>query len=132
MAPDDLAELGDLERDVMALVWRHGPLAAEAVRARLGRPLKESTIRTVLRRLEAKRYVTHATAGRTYLFQAAEPRGHAAARAVRRIIDWMCDGSVDDVLVGMVDSEMLSRAQLEALMARIDNAKQAAAKGENA
>jgi predicted transcriptional regulator len=120
---DELPELGELERDVMSLVWQLGPVTAEAVRERLGRPLKDSTIRTVLRRLEEKGYVAHATLGRTYVFRALESRGHVAARAVRRIVDWMCSGSVDDVLVGMVDSDMLSRAQLETLLARIDEAE---------
>src|SRR5205809_387079 len=48
---DSLPELGDLEREVMQLVWAHGPLTAEDVRERLSRRLKESTVRTVLRRL---------------------------------------------------------------------------------
>ena len=48
---DSLPELGDLEREVMQLVWAHGPLTAEAGREKLSRPLKESTVRTVLRLL---------------------------------------------------------------------------------
>ena len=72
---DSLPELGDLEREVMQLVWANGPVTAEAVRERLSRPLKESTVRTVLRRLEDKGYTTHTVDGRTYVYQAAEPRG---------------------------------------------------------
>src|SRR3954462_2053757 len=71
---DSLPELGDLEREVMQLVWANGPVTAEAVRERLSRPLKESTVRTVLRRLEDKGYTTHTVDGRTYVYQAAEPR----------------------------------------------------------
>jgi BlaI family transcriptional regulator, penicillinase repressor len=43
---ESLPELGDLEREVMQLVWADGPLTAEAVRERLSRRLKESTVRT--------------------------------------------------------------------------------------
>ncbi|HSZ93872.1 MAG TPA: BlaI/MecI/CopY family transcriptional regulator, partial [Acetobacteraceae bacterium] len=57
-------DLGDLERDVMQLVWAGGPLTSETVRERLSRPLKESTVRTVLRRLEDKGFVTHSVQGR--------------------------------------------------------------------
>ena len=42
-------DLGDLEREVMQLVWADGPVTAESVRERLARRLKESTVRTVLR-----------------------------------------------------------------------------------
>ena len=119
-APPDL---GDLERDVMQLIWAGGPLTAEAVRERLGRPLKESTVRTVLRRLEDKGYVRHTVEQRTFLFHAAEARQHVAARAVKRVVDWFCNGSMEEVLVGMVDSAMLDDRQMEALVRRIEQAK---------
>ncbi len=101
---EELPDLGDLEREVMQLVWAQGPTTAEQVRAALSRPLKESTVRTVLRRLEDKGYVVHAVKGRTFLFSAAEKRGAVAAKAVKRIMDWFCNGSLEEVLVGMVDS----------------------------
>ena len=106
---DSLPELGDLEREVMQLVWANAPVTAEAVRERLSRPLKESTVRTVLRRLEEKGYTTHTVEGRTYIYHAAEPRGRVAAKAVQRIVDWFCNGSIEEVLVGMVDTAMLDR-----------------------
>jgi BlaI family transcriptional regulator, penicillinase repressor len=120
---DSLPELGDLERDVMQLVWAGGPVTAEAVRERLSRPLKESTVRTVLRRLEEKGYTTHTVDGRTYVYQAAEPRGRVAAKAVQRVVDWFCNGSVEEVLVGMVDTAMLDQRQLRMLADKVAKAK---------
>ena len=120
---ETLPDLGDLEREVMQLVWAHQAITAEAVRERLERPLKESTVRTVLRRLEDKGYVTHTVEGRTYVYAAAEPRGQVAARAVKRIVDWFCNGSVDEVLVGMVDSAMLDKRQLRLLADKIAEAR---------
>lgn len=118
-------DLGELEHEVMRLVWAHGPVTAEAVRERIGRELKEATIRTVLRRLEEKGYVTHTVDNRTFVYSAVESRERVAARAVKRIVDWFCDGSVDDVLVGMVDAEMLGKSQLDKLAKRIEQAKAA-------
>jgi predicted transcriptional regulator len=120
---ENLPDLGDLEREVMQLVWDHETITAEAVRERLERPLKESTVRTVLRRLEDKGYVTHAVEGRTYVYSAAEPRARVAAKAVKRIVDWFCNGSVDEVLVGMVDSAMLDKRQLRLLADKIAEAR---------
>jgi BlaI family penicillinase repressor len=121
---DSLPELGDLEREVMQLVWAGGPLTAEAVRERLSRRLKESTVRTVLRRLEDKGFTTHTVDGRTYVYQAAEPRGRVAAKAVQRVVDWFCNGSVEEVLVGMVDSAMLDQRQLRMLTDKVAGAKE--------
>jgi BlaI family transcriptional regulator, penicillinase repressor len=127
---DSLPELGDLEREVMQLVWAHGPVTAEAVRKRLSRRLKESTVRTVLRRLEDKGYADHTVEGRTYIYHAAEPRSRVAARAVQRIVDWFCNGSIEEVLVGMVDTAMLDQRQLRLLADQVAKAK-AETKAEN-
>jgi BlaI family penicillinase repressor len=120
---DILPELGDLEREVMQLVWANAPITAEAVRERLSRRLKESTVRTVLRRLEQKGFTTHTVDGRTYVYHAAELRGRVAAKAVQRIVDWFCNGSVDEVLVGMVDTAMLDQRQLRMLADQVAKAR---------
>lgn len=124
-------DLGDLERAVMQMIWDRGPMTAEAVRERLGRPLKESTVRTVLRRLEDKGFVTHAVESRTYVYRAAEARSRVAAKAVKRVVDWFCNGSVEEVLVGLVDSKMLDRKQLDALARKIDEAREGRADGKS-
>ena len=89
----------------------------------LARPLKESTVRTVLRRLESKGYVSHTVEGRTYHFVPAEARGVVAARAVQRIVDWFCNGSVEEVLIGMVDNAVLDAKQLQLFADKITKAK---------
>jgi BlaI family penicillinase repressor len=115
--------LGELERQIMRILWSHEALSAEAVRSKLDRPLKEATVRTVLRRLEEKGYLTHKVQERTFIYAAAEPRMQAAAKAVKRIVDWFCDGSVDEVLVGMVEARMLDKEQLDRLVTRVAQAK---------
>src|SRR6266478_6464490 len=116
---DRAPDLGELEREVMQLVWSAGETTADAIRERLARKPKESTVRTVLRRLEEKGYVTHTVDGRTYVYEATEPRSRVAAKAVQRIVDWFCNGSVEEVLVGMVDTAMLDRKRLRMLTDRI-------------
>ncbi len=120
---NDHPDLGELEHEVMQLVWGSGRITAEQVREHLARPLKESTVRTVLRRLEDKGYVTHTVEGRTYHFSPAEARGAVAAKAVQRIVDWFCNGSLEEVLIGMVDNAALDPKQLQALSDKIAKAK---------
>jgi BlaI family transcriptional regulator, penicillinase repressor len=122
---DSPTELGELEGAIMQLVWSHGSLTAEIARQRLSRPLKESTIRTVLRRLEDKGWVSHTVEGRTFVYRAAEPRATVAAKAVKRVVDWFCNGAADEVLVGMVDGAMLDDAQLQRLQQKIAEARKA-------
>lgn len=124
----DPAELGALERKVLSVVWRCSSVTAEQVREELGRPLKDSTVRTVLRRLEEKGYIAHTVDERTFIYRSAESRQRVAGRAVKRIVDWFCDGSVEALLVGMVDSKVLDRAELQRLAERIAEAQQRARK----
>jgi BlaI family transcriptional regulator, penicillinase repressor len=126
----DPVELGQLERDILSIVWRLGNVSAEQVREELDRPLKDSTIRTVLRRLEEKGYLAHEVDNRTFIYSPAESRQRVAGRAVRRIVDWFCEGSVEALLVGMVDSKMLGRDELRRLAERIAAAQKAAHKKE--
>jgi len=119
----DPAELGELERSILMLVWRLGEMTAEQVREELGRPLKDSTIRTVLRRLEEKGYLAHSVDDRTFIYRPAESPQRVAGRAVKRIVDWFCAGSVEALLVGMVDSKVLDPAELKRLAEQIAEAQ---------
>src|SRR5579864_1508372 len=117
-----LKNLGEVEQAVMDYIWSNGPSSAEACREALAssRPMKDSTIRTVLRRLEEKGYLTHQIQGRTFIYQASDARQSVAVRAVRSIIDRFCGGSAEELVLGMVDNAVLSRRQLERLARRID------------
>jgi BlaI family transcriptional regulator, penicillinase repressor len=116
-----LKNLGEVEQSVMDYIWSHGPSTAEACREALAgsRPMKDSTIRTVLRRLEEKGYVTHNVEGRTFIYRAVDRRQNVALRAVKNIIDRFCGGSAEELVLGMVDSEVLDHKQLERLARKI-------------
>jgi predicted transcriptional regulator len=113
--------MGEVEQLVMDYVWTHGPCSAEACREALesSRPMKDSTIRTVLRRLEEKGYLSHETQGRTFIYKASDARQNVAVRAVKGIIDRFCGGSAEQLLLGMVDNAVLNRKQLERLARKI-------------
>jgi BlaI family transcriptional regulator, penicillinase repressor len=104
-----ITSLGELEREVLKLVWKNDSASANAVHMQLGRALKPSTVRTVLRRLEAKGYLRHTVENRAFIYEATESRATAAARAVRDIADRFCNGSLEDMLVAMVDVRTLDR-----------------------
>ena len=116
-----LKNLGEVEQAVMDFIWTQEQVTAESCREALAasRPMKDSTIRTVLRRLEEKGYLTHAIEGRTFVYRACAERQNVAVRAVKSIIDRFCGGSAEELVLGMVDSAVLDRKQLERLARRI-------------
>ena len=111
------APLTDLENAVMGVVWDSGPCSVDAVYAVVSRTrdLKETTVRTLLRRLEQKGYLRHESEGRAYLYRATEPSRSLAARAVRQIIDRFCQGSVEELVSGMVEAKVLTPSELSRL-----------------
>ncbi len=117
--------LGEVEQMVMDFVWTHGPCTAESCREALAatRPMKDSTVRTVLRRLEQKGFVAHAVEGRTFVYRAAEARQNVAVRAVKSIIDRFCGGSAEELVLGMVNSAVIDRSQLERLARKVAGGK---------
>jgi BlaI family transcriptional regulator, penicillinase repressor len=115
----DPAELGELESSILSIVWREGTVTAERVREALDRPLTDSTVRTMLRRLEEKGYIVHSLENRAFVYRPSESRQRVAGRAAKRIVDWLCEGSVETLLVGMVDSKVLDRSELQRLAQRI-------------
>ena len=117
--------LGELEQTVMDYIWSHGPTTAEACRGALltKHLMKDSTVRTVLRRLEEKGFLRHNIEGRTYVYRAVHARRNFAARAVSHIIDRFCGGSVEQLLVGMVENNVLDGTDLQRLARKIARGK---------
>lgn len=113
--------LSGLEHKVMEIIWETGSGTAEKVRLALDgeSQLKDSTVRTILRRLEEKGFLTHEVDQRTYVYRPTVAQQSAAVRAVRQIIDRFCGGSVEKLLVGMVDDDVLDERQLKELAERI-------------
>ena len=110
-----------LEQLVMEFLWANGPSTSEQVRSALMKrhPMKEATARTILRRLEAKGYVTHTEEGRTYIYSAIHPE-NMAMRTIRQIIDRFWGGSARALVAGMLEHEVIDPAELKALSKEVE------------
>ena len=120
--------LSALEQEVMDVVWSRGRVTAADVQASLmpERALRDSTVRTILTRLEEKGYLQHTVDGRTFVYSSLHSPRNLAVRAVKQIVDRFCHGSVESLLVGMVDDRMVDPDELQSIVDRL--AAQAAAK----
>ena len=114
-----LPPLGDLEHELLTILWNHGELTAFAVRKQIKRKLKDATVRTVLRRLEEKGYVTHSVVSGTFVYSARESAEITAANAVHGIIERFCGGSLEKVLNGLVKANLLDPSQLKVIAGKL-------------
>lgn len=115
--------LTELQQAILELLWSEGSATAERVREGLHphHVLKDPSVRTLLRRLEARGYVTHRLKGKVFVYGAAVPRQSVAARAVRQVIERFWSGSVEQFLVGMVDEKVLSVGEIKRLAEKVKN-----------
>ena len=117
-----------LQQAILHVLWNGGPATAETIREGVARqhPLKDSSVRTLLRRLEARGFVTHTVEGKVFIYAAKAPAQSVAAKAVRSLIDRFWSGSVEQFLTGIVDEDVLSAAELKRLAKKVKSGPSAA------
>src|SRR5262245_19161640 len=107
--------LSPLEARVMDVVWKRGSATAEDVGDALGGKLTNATVRTLIRRIEEKRFLTHRLEGRTFVYEPRIDEGTAARSAVRRVLDRFYNGSVEQLVLGLLDGQLIDNKQLNRL-----------------
>jgi len=119
--------LTDLQQAIVDCIWKSGSATAEQVREGLapGHRLKDSTVRTLLRRLEEREYLSHRVEGKVFVYTASVPPRRLAARSVQQLIERFWAGSAEQFLAGMVDEKVLTASQIRRLADKVKKVKQA-------
>ena len=125
MTARNTSSLTRLQQAILDYVASKGPATADQVREALrsDHPLKDSSVRTLLRRLEARGLVSHVVEGKTFVYRAEVASTSVAAAAVRRLIDGFWKGSAEQFLTGLVDEKVLSAADLRRLAKKVGGRK---------
>jgi BlaI family transcriptional regulator, penicillinase repressor len=124
--PKPRKDLSELEHQLMDILWKSGPSTAEQVRENLApkHALKDSTVRTILGRLREKGYVRHKVEGKAFVYSVIDKPRSVAVRAVRQILDRFCEGSLEQLLIGLVENEVVDAEELQQLAAKISKGEQ--------
>lgn len=117
--------LTGLQKAILNFVEARGAVTADQVREGVMRdhPLKDSSVRTLLRRLEARGLISHIVEGKTFVYRAEVASTSLAAATVRRLIDGFWKGSAEQFLTGLVDEKVLSAADLRRLAKKVGGRK---------
>lgn len=108
------------ELDLMKVLWERGPSTVSEVREALEDDLAYTTVLTVLRVLEEKGHVTHATEGRAHRYHALVDREVAAGSALRRVKEHLFSGSSELLLTRLVEDHPMSGDELRRLKDLLD------------
>ncbi|WP_165226226.1 BlaI/MecI/CopY family transcriptional regulator [Aquisphaera insulae] len=107
--------LTEREAEVMDALWRLGEATADQVREAVPGEPHDSTVRTLLRILEAKGHVTHESRGKVYVYRAAVERSKAQRQALQGLLKRFFAGSAEDLVLRLIEDERITPEQLEKL-----------------
>jgi len=124
MARKQSPALTDGEAEVMAILWRLGRASVADVVAALNesRAVTYSTVQTMLRILETKRYVTHDKVARAFVYQPVVDERQARRRALRHLVGRLFKGSPSLLVLNVLEDDELDPAEREHLRKLIERA----------
>ena len=101
------------EAQIMDVLWRVGEATADALRAELPDSLHDSTVRTLLRILTSKGYLTHEVVGKAFVYRPAIERAKAQRLALGELLGRFFVGSAESLVLRLIEDERLSTDQLD-------------------
>ena len=118
----------------MDILFRRGRANAAQVQEDLPDPPSYSAVRTQLRILEEKGFVTHDQDGPRYVYRPALAREKAKRTAIQHLVDTFFNGSVGQATVALLDDDAarLSRSELDRLSKLVEEARRREATGSEA
>ncbi len=106
--------LGRLELQIMSVVWDKGTATVHDVKEALshGRKPAYSTILTMMRKLEAKGYLEHDVADRTYVYRATISRQNARHSMLGDLLERVFEGSPSLLISSLVEQNRVTEDEL--------------------
>ncbi len=98
--------LGDLEADIMELLWKNSPVTVRDVHTKLAkkRTIAYTTVMTVMSRLAEKGLLKREHRGRAYLYSPTQNREEFCSDAISTVMTGLLGGFGEPVLSHFVDT----------------------------
>ena len=120
------AGLSEAEREVLRVLWDHGPGTVRQINevlAERGKRWAYTTVLTLLRRLQAKEYAASDSQGVAHVFRAAVTREELLDRRLKDTADELCEGSAAPLILALVQGNKFSADELARFRRLLDEAK---------
>ncbi|MFK7769761.1 MAG: BlaI/MecI/CopY family transcriptional regulator [Mariniblastus sp.] len=116
--------ISDGELAVMRLLWREGAISSRNIMERIYpgcSPSDHATVHSLLKRLEKKKLVTRDRTSHPHVFSATISQSEFAGRQFTDLAEKVTDGSLAPFLSLLIESNSLSKSQLNELRMMLDN-----------
>jgi BlaI family transcriptional regulator, penicillinase repressor len=103
------------ELEIMKVVWeREAATVRDVYEALLEkRKVAYTTVMTMMKILEQKKYLKKTQAERAYVYRPAQPKRQVIAAMVRDFVNRVFNGSAEPLLAHLVEEHNLSREELD-------------------
>jgi len=107
--------------EVLSLLWEHGPMTVRELLERMPseRPLPYTTVLGLLQNMERAGLATHDVESQTHRYSALVSRQHATGTLLSDFVERFFRGSAARLVLGLVDAQKLSAADLREIEARL-------------
>jgi len=114
MSPPTIHRLGDLQLQIMKVLWTRGEATVAEVHADLvrGERFAYTTIATMLRKMDARGLVTHRTDGRTFIYAAALAEDRVGHSMAEHVLDRLFEGRLADMVSHLLTAREVSSEEL--------------------
>jgi predicted transcriptional regulator len=122
-----LPQLGELELNVLEILWAHPELGARDIREQLNAARKPrlSTVQSTLERLWRKELLSREREGTAYVYRCRVARSELLAKLMGGVIRQLHTGSLDPILSSFVDfADRMDENTLDKLDALVQQRKQ--------
>ncbi len=114
----EISQLGDLEADVLGVVWEKGQATVQEVKDALEprRALAYTTVMTVMSRLAEKGILERRKEGRAYYYTPAATQQKVAGSLLQSLVRRLYDGATGKAIAQLLETdENVDDAELERL-----------------
>lgn len=112
-----MMRVGDLQLRILRLLWAEEGLTVRDVHGRLGGEGKwaYTTIATMLKKMEARKLVSHRLVERKFVYKAAVSEEEVTQKMATHLIERVFEGSLADMVSHLLHTREVSREELEEL-----------------
>jgi predicted transcriptional regulator len=107
--------LTDQELEIMKIVWQREAATVRDVYEALleRRKIAYTTVMTMMKILEQKKYLKKSQVDRAYVYRPAQPKKQVIGAMVREFVNRVFNGSAEPLLVHLVEDRRISAEELE-------------------
>jgi len=115
MNKPDVHRLGDLQLQILKVLWNRAEATVGDVHKSLcvETEFAYTTIATMLKKMEARRLVSHRVEERKFFYRAAVKEDEVGRRMSGRLVERLLEGSLADMVSHLLDSREVSRDELD-------------------